>query len=671
MTWYLEQWSQSHAVPTQEDQIALSEGTGLSLKIIEVWCEERKKQKALPITGRETPSSSLASQETPLPQQAPSTPGGQQTAIDLSSPPNEKQTPIDVEESCREENTNEKEMQVACMKYQDACTAMHDAQHRKSVFIKEHPMTNMKETTITEMQIEARTMTALNLEIDASMKAQESALQDMEAIESKRREVASVHGVQSNEIDLSNEEPKSLSYDYENQYGTPSPSLNSTGPITSSSLRTISQSMPAQETSPDSRQLIANHQLHVEACKEMHVIVERSTGVASREMGLLVAAQQEFPNTELARRSQALAIRIEQCREMQMTASRAMQDETRKIQRLSAIPFSSSPLADSREVQIAACRKTQWTASRAIQAATAEMQALETGSLASLKRIEAGGGGTALEEFPATATPITDSLATVSMVIDSLVTDSTSLTTSVPSVTANGPAVEELPAPGVAEDSPQLATSVETQDTVSAHDDTTAMEVEVEEPSYMKKRIPIEIDGPGEFFQEAIDLYIIGPENGIRPVITEITAVVPSIDTEVVYVLPKCRMHYASHQRTEELEKLKTKSLRQFLLAPARPVLNMDMIPSRSKKASKEERIEYVNALWPERIALSENDDIRNFYGYEIFLADDDRDEFEETPARTPTQSEYKFTRDSWVQCDSCQKWRRLPGKNEQFIINI
>ncbi len=92
-------------------------------------------------------------------------------------------------------------------------------------------------------------------------------------------------------------------------------------------------------------------------------------------------------------------------------------------------------------------------------------------------------------------------------------------------------------------------------------------------------------------------------------------------------------------------------------------------------------RIEYVSSLWPDVIVTKPHEDMRDILGIEVVVAEETK---VVTPSNRVVTPQEMLTRrsdsnafhpgshpvtprseDVWAQCDDCQKWRRLPGRQE------
>lgn len=131
----------------------------------------------------------------------------------------------------------------------------------------------------------------------------------------------------------------------------------------------------------------------------------------------------------------------------------------------------------------------------------------------------------------------------------------------------------------------------------------------------------------------------------------------------ILHKFKHCPIVYDPKKSSREIEidRLKRKMLEKFLTLAAAASEEQDPPCPTSPRS----RMKYITNLWPKRVSLSAGRDIRDHFGFEvIFCADDGRREIDPTSI-----AEYAFTKDSWVQCDHCEKWRRLPDHVDVALL--
>ncbi|KAF0720515.1 Aste57867_234 [Aphanomyces stellatus] len=201
---------------------------------------------------------------------------------------------------------------------------------------------------------------------------------------------------------------------------------------------------------------------------------------------------------------------------------------------------------------------------------------------------------------------------------------------------------------------------------------------------------------------EKMDVYLLHWDKTTQsgPQIYDTTLVKPDDPAEIFRHAADCVIHYHDttltplqfeHEygmpprtRSEEILRLRRAILTQYLTeidmdAKKKKALkdnemwDRGVVPTahRNPPMNPSERLKYITSLWPTNMPnFPDADDSLKYYGFQvgIFLendegkdgsksdGDDDADDF--LPPSNPTLTAKE---ENWVQCDKCQKWRKLP----------
>ncbi|CAK4487718.1 unnamed protein product [Aphanomyces euteiches] len=176
---------------------------------------------------------------------------------------------------------------------------------------------------------------------------------------------------------------------------------------------------------------------------------------------------------------------------------------------------------------------------------------------------------------------------------------------------------------------------------------------------------------PSTIFRQAMDCVIHYHDTTLTRLQFEAEYGMPprTRDNEVMRLRQAIVTQYLTELEMEEKKKKALHDNEEW----EREVLSVVPTALRSPKMNPTERLKYITSLWPTNMPnFPDADDSLKYYGFQVGIymeKEDDSGENEESKddvddsdeSLPPTNPTLTAKEENWVQCDKCQKWRKLP----------